>query len=101
LSNPVILPEAVSEQVETVATGIPAHVAVAAVDESSDLLQAPITAIMPMIKTIKNSNFFIITSLINRKMQDYTYIYVTGMVLTNTVITPRSHNLKQLKNASG
>jgi len=34
-------------------------------------------------------------------MQDYSYIYVTGMVLTNTVITPRSHNLKQLKNASG
>ncbi len=34
-------------------------------------------------------------------MQDYSYIYVSGMVLTNTEITPRSHNLKQLKNASG
>jgi len=26
-------------------------------------------------------------------MQDYSYIYVTGMALTNTEITPRSHNL--------
>ncbi|HIG77727.1 MAG TPA: hypothetical protein EYQ48_07550 [Candidatus Lambdaproteobacteria bacterium] len=34
-------------------------------------------------------------------MQDYSYIYVSGMVLTNTVITPRSHNLKQLKNVPG
>ncbi|SVC09954.1 uncharacterized protein METZ01_LOCUS262808, partial [marine metagenome] len=34
-------------------------------------------------------------------MQDYSYIYVSGMVLTNTGITPSSHNLKQLKNASG
>ena len=34
-------------------------------------------------------------------MQDYSYIYVSGMVLTNTEITPSSHNLKQLKNASG
>ena len=34
-------------------------------------------------------------------MQDYSYIYVTVMVLTNTRITPHSHNLKQLKNASG
>ena len=33
-------------------------------------------------------------------MQDYPYIYVSGMVLTNTEITPSSHNLKQLKNAS-
>ena len=32
-------------------------------------------------------------------MQDYSYIYVSGLVLTNTVIPPRSHNLKQLKNA--
>ena len=34
-------------------------------------------------------------------MQDYSYIYASGMVLTNTEITPSSHNLKQLKNASG
>ena len=33
-------------------------------------------------------------------MQDYSYIYVSGKVLTNTGITPHSHNLKQLKNAS-
>jgi len=32
-------------------------------------------------------------------MQDYSYIFVPGMVLTNTGITPHSHNLKQLKNA--
>jgi len=32
-------------------------------------------------------------------MQDYSYIYVSGMVLTNTGITPHSHNTKQLKNA--
>ena len=32
-------------------------------------------------------------------MQDYSQIYVPSMVLTNTGITPRSHNLKQLKNA--
>jgi hypothetical protein len=32
-------------------------------------------------------------------MQDYSYIYVPGMVLSNPEITPRSHNLKQLKNA--
>ena len=34
-------------------------------------------------------------------MQDYSYIYVSGMMLTNTGITPSSHNFKQLKNASG
>ena len=34
-------------------------------------------------------------------MQDYSYIYVSGMVLTNTGITPSSHNFKQLKNAPG
>ena len=34
-------------------------------------------------------------------MQDYSYIYKSGMVLTNTEITSGSHNLKQLKNASG
>ena len=34
-------------------------------------------------------------------MQDYSQIYVSSMVLTNTGITPRSHNLKQLKNAFG
>ena len=32
-----------------------------------------------------------------RKMQDYSYIYVSGMVLSNPGITPSSHNLKQLK----
>ena len=34
-------------------------------------------------------------------MLDYSYIYVSGMMLTNTGITPSSHNTKQLKNASG
>ena len=34
-------------------------------------------------------------------MQDYSYNYVSGMVLTNTGITPSSHNTKQLRNASG
>ena len=34
-------------------------------------------------------------------MQDYSCIYVPGMVLSNPGITPHSHNLKQLKNASG
>ena len=34
-------------------------------------------------------------------MQDYSYIFVSDMVLTNTEITPHSHNTKQLKNASG
>ena len=34
-------------------------------------------------------------------MQDYSYICVPGMVLTNTGITPSSHNFKKLKNASG
>ena len=92
---PVKVPEAVVLREEL-------HAAVVAV-ESSDLLQAPMTAIMPTIKTIQNSNFFIITSFTidYRKMQDYSYIYVSGMVLTNIEITPRSHNLKQLKNASG
>ena len=32
-------------------------------------------------------------------MQDYSQIYVPGMVLTNTEITPHSHNTKQLRNA--
>ena len=34
-------------------------------------------------------------------MQDFSYIYVPGMVLTNTEITPHSHNTKQLRNAPG
>ena len=34
-------------------------------------------------------------------MQDYSRIYISGMVLTNTGITPHSHNLKQFKNAPG
>ena len=34
-------------------------------------------------------------------VQDYSYIYVSGMVLTNPGITPSSHNSKQLKNAYG
>ena len=32
-------------------------------------------------------------------MQDYSYIYVSSMELTNPAITTHSHNLKQLKNA--
>ncbi len=34
-------------------------------------------------------------------MQDYSCIFVPGMVLINTGITPSSHNLKQFKNAPG
>ena len=34
-------------------------------------------------------------------MQDYSYIFVSGMVLKNKEITSGSHNLIQLKNASG
>ena len=34
-------------------------------------------------------------------MQDYSYIFVSGMMLIITGITPGSHNLKQLINASG
>jgi len=34
-------------------------------------------------------------------MQNNSYIYVSGMVLTNTGITPSSHITKQLKNAPG
>jgi len=34
-------------------------------------------------------------------MQDYYYIYVPGMVLTNTGITPKAHNMKQLRNLPG
>ena len=34
-------------------------------------------------------------------MQDYSYIYVSGMVLTNTGTTPSSHNTKQRRNAPG
>ena len=36
-----------------------------------------------------------------RKMQDYSYLNVSVMALTNLGITPHSHNLKQLKNAPG
>ena len=35
------------------------------------------------------------------KMQDCSYIYVPGLVLSNPGITPSSHITKQLKNASG
>ena len=34
-------------------------------------------------------------------MQDYSYIFVSGMMLIITGITPDSHNLKQLINAPG
>ena len=34
-------------------------------------------------------------------MEDYSYIFLSVMVLTNTGSTPGSHNLKQLKNTSG
>ena len=80
-----------------------AVVAVVAGDPSSFFAQDPISANMPTIKTIQNSNFFIITSFIidYRKMQDYSRIYISGMVLTNTGITPKAHNMKQLINASG
>ena len=58
---PVKVPEAVVLREEL-------HAAVAVV-ESSDFLQAPMTAIMPTIKTIQNSNFFIITSFIIEKFR--------------------------------
>ena len=57
---PVKVPEAVVLREEL-------HAAAVVVVESSDFLQAPMTAIMPTIKTIQNSNFFIITSLGLRK----------------------------------
>ena len=34
-------------------------------------------------------------------MQNYSYIYVSGMMLIDTEITPHSHNTKQRRNASG
>ena len=66
LSTPIVdvmlvkVPEAVVLREEL-------HAAAVVVVESSDFLQAPMTAIMPTIKTIQNSNFFIITSLGLRK----------------------------------
>ena len=57
---PVKVPEAVVLREEL-------HAAAVVVVESSDFLQAPMTAIMPTIKTIQNSNFFIITSFIIEK----------------------------------
>ena len=59
---PVKVPEAVVLREEL-------HAAAVAVVESSDFLQAPMTAIMPTIKTIQNSNFFIITSFIIEKFR--------------------------------
>jgi hypothetical protein len=76
-------------------------VAAAAAVSSSFVAHDPRRTTMPTIKTIQNSKFFIITSLHNKKMQYYYNTYVSGMVKTNTKITPRSHNLKQLKNAPG
>jgi|TARA_B100000959_G_scaffold28262_1_gene27227 hypothetical protein len=62
LSIPVIEPDAVSLQEVTVAVAV----AVASLElESSDLLQAPITAITPTIKTIQKSNFFILPPLLS------------------------------------
>jgi hypothetical protein len=69
------------------------------VDSSSFLHDTMITATL-QIKTSKLIIFFIITSLHYRKMQDYSYIFVPGMVLTNTEITLHSHNTKQRRNSS-
>ena len=91
---PVKVPEAVVLREEL-------HAAVVVVVESSFFLQAPMTAIMPTIKASQKIIFFKHNLFHYWKMQDYSYIYVSGMVLTNTEITPRSHNLKQLKNAPG
>ena len=92
---PVKVPEAVVLREELHA----AVVVLVVVVVLSFLAHDPTNAKMPTIKTIQNSNFFIITSLHYRKMHYYSYIYVPGMVLTNTGITPGSHNLKQLRNA--
>ena len=54
---PVKVPEAVVLREEL-------HAAAVVVVESLDFLQAPMTAIIPTIKTIQNSKFFIITSFI-------------------------------------
>jgi hypothetical protein len=61
---PVILPEAVPlHEVTSVEPDTPAHDVVAAVDDSSsDLLQAPITAIIPTINANQNTIFFMIFS---------------------------------------
>jgi uncharacterized membrane protein len=93
LSIPVIVPDAVSEH------EVGALLLAVAVVESSFLAHDPISATVPTSKTIQNSNFFIITSFIThfRKMQGYSYILLSVMVLTNTGITPSTHNLKQLK----
>jgi len=74
------------------------EVLAAAVVDSSFLAHDPRSATVPTIKTIQNSNFFIITSFIVEKCRIIpTFMY--RVVLTNTGITPGSHNLKQLKNA--
>ena len=59
LSMPVILPEAVPlHEVTSVEPDTPAHDVVAAVDDSSsDLLQAPITAIIPTINANQSTIF--------------------------------------------
>jgi hypothetical protein len=67
LSIPVILPEAVSLHEEAIVNvESPAQLVVVVV-ESSDFLQAPMTAIMPTIMVSQKIIFFIITSLGLRK----------------------------------
>jgi hypothetical protein len=68
---------------------------------SSLLLHAPMIKAPNPIKANQKHVFFILSPLKYRKMQDYSYIYVPGMVLRNPEITPHSHNTKQRRNAYG
>ena len=66
LSIPVILPEGVLLHDETsVKLELPAQLVLVVVVESSDFLQAPMTAIMLTIMASQKIIFFIITSFIN------------------------------------
>ena len=75
--------------------------AVAAVVDSSSFEHDVNTTATLQIKTKKLIIFFIITSFHYCKMQDCSYIYVPGLVLSNPGITPSSHITKQLKKAPG
>ena len=63
------------------------------------MLSTPIVVVMP----VKVPEAVVLREELHAAVvvQDYSYIYVSGMVLTNPGITPSSHNSKQLKNAYG
>jgi len=77
------------------------HAAAVVVVESSDFLQAPMTAIMPTIRAIQNSIFFIITSLSLSKNAGLFLHLCIGNGVNQHRITPHSHNTKQPKNTPG